>query len=125
MDGMFNFMRARIFGDVISSIGYMVRLCVNFHMFSGTHASTQTLTCRTQAGGLFDGVMGASTAQDTSEWTRYQQQKDLKQQQDYLACIMESSISSLAYEGKDYMDQVCCFTRNAIMMSIRDDHRRA
>lgn len=78
IDGFFTFLRAKAFGDNIASIGYI-------------------------GGGLFTGIYGASTAQ-TSEWEKYEQQKMFKQSTDYLACVMESSISQLAYDGRQYMD---------------------
>ena len=78
VDGMFVFLRAKVFGDNIASLGYI-------------------------GGGLFMGIYGASTSQ-TSEWAQYEQQKMFKQSTDYLACVMEASISQLAYEGRQYMD---------------------
>lgn len=77
--GIANAMISPIFSDAFQTFGYM-------------------------GGGLFTGIFGSVEAQDESEWTRYQQQKDLQQQQDYLACIMESQISQVAYEGKQYFD---------------------
>lgn len=94
-------MRARLFVDAISSLGYMggasPYVLIGMNNMEDHHSL---------AGGLFDGVYGALTAKDKSEWTRYQQQMQVKQDRDYLACLMQSGISSLAYQNQELMDDV-------------------
>lgn len=58
-----------------------------------------------QAGGLLNGIWGATHAENPSKMAEYKMQKDLKQMGDYLSCVMEGQVSNAVYKIEQRMDQ--------------------
>lgn len=80
LDGAFTFIRAKSFGDMFNSAGYI-------------------------GGGLFGGIWGAAVdAQEPAAMADYKLAKGLQQTQDYLACVMESQVSGAVYQLNERMD---------------------
>lgn len=72
-------MRAKNWGEAANNVGYL-------------------------AGGLFTGLWGATHAQEQAKWAEYKLQMNFKQNQDYLACVMESQVSNAVYQVGQRMD---------------------
>jgi hypothetical protein len=55
---------------------------------------------------LFTVLFAPSSSQDTAQWQVYQQDQNFAQAEDYLACIMTSSMSLMAYQNQQLTTQV-------------------